>query len=266
MRRSYSGLRTKASRAKAVALDFRSRSVASPGTISLSGGQGYSPLLHVFQHLLNQYGYGVIGLVVMLEAMGLPLPAESIIIGSSLYAAGSHHLEIRWIVVSAVVGAIMGDNFGYLIGKALGHRLLERYGGRVGITEDRLLLGRYLFRKCGGLIVFIGRFIAVLRVFVALLAGANRMPWHSFLLYNALGGIVWAGGYAVAAYVLGKQFLRLSGTVAIVAGVCAVIAAVSVFFFFKHNEKRLTEEAIADAKLQDAGGHGHRRRGRGKSL
>lgn len=194
--------------------------------------------------------------------MGLPLPAESVIIASALYAASTHHLEIRWIVVAAVAGAIMGDNFGYLIGKKIGPGLLERYGPKIGITSDRLTLGRYLFRRRGGLVVFIGRFIAVLRVFVALLAGANHMPWPSFLLYNALGGIVWAGGYAIAAYLIGKQILQLSGTVAIVVGAGAVVVAVLVFLFLKRNEKRLTDEAIADARRHEQSSAARRARKR----
>lgn len=92
-----------------------------------------------------------------------------------------HHLEIRWIALAAVTGAIMGDNFGYLLGHHFGYSILKKHGKKVGLTDERLMLGRYLFRKHGGIVVFLGRFVAVLRVFVALLAGANRMPWHSFL-------------------------------------------------------------------------------------
>ncbi|CAI9121057.1 DedA family protein [Brytella acorum] len=188
----------------------------------------------------------------MFESMGLPLPAESIIIGASLYAAATHHLEIRWIVLAAVSGAIMGDNFGFLIGRALGYRLLRRYGKKIGLTDERLMLGRYLFKRHGGLIVFLGRFVAILRVFVALLAGANRMPWRSFLWHNALGGLCWAGGYAIATYYLGKGFLKLSGPVAIVAGVVVVISAVFMMIFLKRNEKRLTDEALADARQEES--------------
>ncbi|GBR38822.1 hypothetical protein AA101099_1384 [Neoasaia chiangmaiensis NBRC 101099] len=217
-------------------------------------------LLHFLQHLLNEYGYGVIGIVVMFESMGLPLPAESIIIGSSLYAASTHHMEIRWIVVAAVTGAIMGDNFGYLIGRAVGYRLLQHYGKKVGLTEDRLTLGRYLFKRHGGLVVFVGRFVAVLRVFVALLAGANRMPWGSFLWHNALGGIAWAGGYAIGAYLLGHEILRLSGPLAIGVGTIVTIALGIALVFLKRNEKRLTEEALRDAEQEEHGGGWNRRK------
>ena len=200
--------------------------------------------------LFAQYGYAVVGIVVMLESMGLPLPAESIIITSALFCATTHKLSITGIIIAAVAGAIMGDNFGYLIGRALGLKLLQKYGPKVGLTPERLL-GRYVFLKHGGSVVFFGRFIAVLRMFVALLAGANHMPWHTFLWHNALGGLCWAGGYAICTYLLGNEVLKLSGPVGLGFGACAAIAIVASFLFLKRNEKRLTEEAMKAAEKDE---------------
>lgn len=205
-------------------------------------------LLHHLDHLLEHYGYSLVGIIVMLESMGAPLPGESLIIGTALYCAATHKLDIVWVIVVAIAGAIMGDNLGYLIGRSVGFRVLARWGGRIGLTEERLLLGRYLFRKHGGKVVFFGRFIAILRTFAALLAGANRMPWHTFLLYNTLGGIGWAGGYSLAAYLLGSQVEKISGPLGIGFGIVAVLVLGSGFLFLKRNEKRLTEEALAAAK------------------
>ncbi|MCQ8279112.1 DedA family protein [Acetobacteraceae bacterium KSS8] len=210
--------------------------------------------MHHLDHLLAHYGYGLVGLVVMLESMGAPLPGESLLIGTALYCATTHRLDIGWVIVVAVIGAIMGDNFGYLIGRSVGFRVLARWGRHIGLTEDRLTLGRYLFRRHGGKVVFFGRFIAILRTFAALLAGANRMPWHSFLFWNALGGIGWAGGYSFAAYLLGNQVEKLSGPIGIGMGVLAVLIAVPTFVFLKKNERRLTEEAMKEAKAEKSGG------------
>ena len=192
----------------------------------------------------------MVGVVVMLESMGAPLPGESLLIGTALYCAATHRLEIGWVIAIAIAGAIMGDNFGYLIGRSLGFRLLARWGGHVGLSDDRLTLGRYLFRRHGGKVVFFGRFIAVLRTFAALLAGANRMPWPSFLLYNALGGIGWAGGYSLAAYLLGSQMERISGPLGLGLGIIAVVVVGSAFVFLKRNEKRLTGDALAAARKE----------------
>ena len=211
-------------------------------------------MFHHLDHLLAHYGYGVVGLAVMLESMGAPLPGESLLIGTALYCATTHKLEIGWVVAAAVAGAIMGDNLGYLIGRSLGFRLLTRWGGHVGLSDDRLTLGRYLFRRHGGKVVFFGRFIAVLRTFAALLAGANRMPWLPFLVYNALGGVGWAGGYSVAAYLLGRQMEKISGPLGIGLGVIALIVVGSVFVFLKRNEKRLTNDAMTAARQEPIAG------------
>ena len=111
-----------------------------------------------------------------------------------------------------------------------------------------MTLGRYLFRRHGGKVVFFGRFIAILRTFAALLAGANRMPWPSFLVYNALGGIGWAGGYSLAAFLLGRQMEKISGPLGLALGIVAVAAVGSAFLFLKRNEKRLTTDAMAAAR------------------
>ncbi len=204
-------------------------------------------LIHHLDHLLQHYGYGFVGVIVMLESMGAPLPGESLIIGTAIYCATTHRLDIVWVIGTAILGAIMGDNFGYLIGRSIGFRLLARFGRHVGLSDQRLKLGRYLFRRHGGQVVFFGRFVAVLRTFVALLAGANRMPWGSFLLYNALGGIGWAGGYGTAAFLLGREALKISGPLGLVVGCIAAVVVATGFMFLKRNEIRLTRQAEAAA-------------------
>ena len=199
--------------------------------------------MHGLDHLFSEYGYLVVGLGVMLEATGLPLPGESLMIGAAIYAATTHRLDIFVIVPVAAAGAIVGDQIGYLIGRSVGFRVLARFGRKVGLSEERLELGRYLFRRYGGRVVFLGRFVAVLRTFVALLAGANQMAWHSFLLWNALGGIGWTSLYGFGAYVLGDAVKRVSGPIGIAMAVAGAIALVCGLVFVKRNERRLLEEA-----------------------
>ena len=132
------------------------------------------------QQLIATYGYWAVGVIVALESMGIPLPGETVLVLAALYAGGHHDLNIWGIIASAAIGAILGDNVGYLLGRELGYRLLRRYGRYVGLTDTRIKLGQYLFLRHGGKVVFFGRFIAVLRVLAAFLAGANRMDWRLF--------------------------------------------------------------------------------------
>ncbi|GAC1363348.1 MAG: hypothetical protein NVSMB38_45610 [Ktedonobacteraceae bacterium] len=85
--------------------------------------------------------------------------------------------------------------------------------------------------------------IAVLRAFAAFLAGTNRMRWPRFLLFNAMGGIVWATIYGLGGYFLGNNVHRLTGTVGIVAGVLAAIIIIGFLLFLRRNEHRLEDEA-----------------------
>lgn len=199
--------------------------------------------LRGLNHLLEQYGYGVVGVGIMLEATGLPLPGESLLIAAAIFAATTHRLNIFVLVPVAAVGAICGDQIGYFLGRWIGRRALARIGKKVGLTEERLELGRFLFRKYGGSIVFFGRFVALLRTFVALLAGANHMPWHSFLLWNALGGVGWTSLYGFGAFILGDAVKEVSGPVGIGLAVVGGVALIGGLIFVKRNEKRLLDEA-----------------------
>jgi membrane protein DedA with SNARE-associated domain len=121
----------------------------------------------------------------------------------------------------------------------------------LGLTEDRLNLGRYLFRRYGDAVVFFGRFIAILRSLAALLAGANRMPWHSFLLWNALGGIGWTSLYGFGAYLLGDAVERISGALGIGLAIAGGAAVVAIFIFIKRNESWLMKEARRDMRHEE---------------
>lgn len=198
---------------------------------------------HTMNELLQTYGYGLVFAVICLEAMGMPLPGESMLIASSIYAATTGRLSLFYLILAASAGAIIGDNLGYIIGRWAGFPLLKRYGSRVGLNERRMNLGTYLFKQYGGRVVFVGRFIAILRTFVALMAGASHMDWKVFLLWNAVGGVVWTSLYSSGAYLLGNQMQRIAGPIGIALGVVAAIAAVTAVVFLRRNEKRLEDKA-----------------------
>ena len=204
--------------------------------------------LHSLHHLFNEYGYTVIFVGIMLESIGLPLPGESLMIAAALYAATTRQLNIFILVPVAAVGAISGDQIGYFIGRWIGYRMLARWGHKLGLTDERLEFGRFLFRRYGAGVVFFGRFVAILRTFAAVLAGANRMPWHRFLLWNALGGVGWTALYGFGAYGLGDAAKRLKGPVGIGLAVVGAAALLAAFIFIKRNENRLMEEARREMK------------------
>jgi membrane protein DedA with SNARE-associated domain len=182
--------------------------------------------------LFARYGYAVIFVGVLLENTGLPVPGEtSVLAGAALAQFG--RLSLPWVIVTAVTGAIIGDNMGFYIGRRGGRVLAERYGWRVGLTRERLEEFDRFFARHGAKTVFIARFITGLRVVCALLAGGSEMPWSEFVFYNATGAIVWATTVAMAGYFLAYSWdtlERLIGNVGLVGLIVAlVLVAVAVW-------------------------------------
>jgi len=196
-----------------------------------------------FSPLIAQYGYWIVAAAVGIESMGIPVPGETMLVTAAVYAGATHQLNIVLVIVTAAVGAIVGDNLGFVIGRRFGYPLLLRHGHLLGITASRLKLGQLLFLRHGGKIVFFGRFIAVLRALAAVLAGVNGMPWSRFLVFNASGAMAWAGGYGTVPYLLGEQVERFTKPVGIVIIVGAVAGGMLSIRFIDGHEVTLEAEA-----------------------
>ena len=194
-------------------------------------------------HLLATYGYWAVLVFVAIESIGIPFPGETMLLIAAIYAGTTHRLSIPLVIVAAASGALLGDNIGFWIGREGGYRLLRRYGRYIRLDERKLKLGQYLFRKHGGKVVFFGRFVALLRALAAFLAGTNRMSWPRFLLFNALGGIVWATLYGLGGYLLGKNIDRFTGPLGTITIVLAVLITLVFLVVVRRNEHRLEEEA-----------------------
>jgi len=104
-----------------------------------------------------------------------------------------------------------------MVGRRFGLPLIRRYGRYIRLDENRLLIGRYLFFRYGNVVVFFGRFVAVLRMFAALLAGANSMPAGRFFFFNITGGVCWACLFGFGAYAVGAEIYTISGTLSVIS-------------------------------------------------
>jgi membrane protein DedA with SNARE-associated domain len=189
------------------------------------------------------YGVVVVFAVVMMESAGVPMPGETALVTAAIYAGTTHRIGIAALLGAAAAAAIVGDNIGYWAGRSFGFNLLLRYGPYVHLTPPRLKMGQYLFLRHGGKIVFFGRFVAVLRTFAALLAGVNLYDWPRFLLFNALGGIVWALTFGLGGYFLGRTIENVTRPLALAGLAGAALALAAGALVFRRYEKRWTEEA-----------------------
>jgi membrane protein DedA with SNARE-associated domain len=194
-------------------------------------------------HLITTYGYLAIAVVIGIESMGIPLPGETMLILAAMYAVRNSDLNIWLIVAAAATGAIIGDNGGYWIGNRMGYPLLRRFGSRFGLSDRRIKLGQYLFAKFGPWVVFLGRFVALLRILAAFLAGVNRMNWPLFMLANAAGGVLWASVFAFGGYYLGKIVFEVQGTLGPIIFAGAAIMVFALGLLVRHQEGRFQERA-----------------------
>jgi membrane protein DedA with SNARE-associated domain len=195
--------------------------------------------------LIQAYGIGVLFAVILIECLGLPLPGEAALITTALYAGSTQSIGIMTVIAVAAIAAVTGGCLGYLIGRSAGVRLLTRYGRYVRLDHARLQIGEYLFLRHGGKIVFIGRFVPLLRTFAAILAGANRMPWPHFLSMNVLGGVVWAALFGGGAYLFGHEIRTVARPVSILLFVAGIGAMAAGYIFFRRHERELAARAEA---------------------
>ena len=157
---------------------------------------------------LGHWSYLIIFLAAALECAaftGLFVPGESLVLASGFFVHQGV-LELDATMAATVLGAIAGDNIGYQLGRRLGREWLLRHGARIGVTRARLDLADGFFARHGPKAVFVGRFVGFARALVPFIAGASRMPYRRFVLYDALGGSLWGAGFVLLGYGLGASW------------------------------------------------------------
>ena len=204
--------------------------------------------------LIPTYGPWIIFGIVALESAGVPLPGETILVAAALLAATTGQISIVVVVLASAGGAIVGDGIGYMVGRRFGLPLIRRYGRYIRLDENRLLIGRYLFFRYGNVVVFFGRFVAVLRMFAALLAGANSMPAGRFFFFNITGGVCWACLFGFGAYAVGAEIYTISGTLTVISLGLFIATGFALSIFMRRNEvtlRRRAELALQNIRADD---------------
>jgi membrane protein DedA with SNARE-associated domain len=198
------------------------------------------------KELIHQYGAWIVFALVFLESIGLPLPGEAILVSAAIFAGTTQELSIVLVLFAAIVGAILGSIIGFWIGDRYGYPLLLRYGSYIGLTETRIKIAQYLFRRQGIIVVLIARFVAVMRSVVGFIAGANRMPFTNFMIANSGGAAGWALFYGLGAYYLGKGVEEFAKPFALALAVIAAIVIVSAIIYWRRIERQLADAAERD--------------------
>jgi membrane-associated protein len=195
-------------------------------------------------------GYAAVFAFVAIETMGVPVPGETALIAAALLA---HHgqMDIVVVVLVAAAAAILGDNVGFAIGRRVGRRVFAAPGPLHSHRMAVLERGEPFFERHGAKAVFLGRWVAGLRIASAWLAGMNRMRWRVFLPWNALGGFVWAASVGFTVYALGRvaeHVIKVVGP----AAAAAVIVLAALLVLRHHRRQR--RRAAVDARTASSGG------------
>lgn len=209
--------------------------------------------LDTLRNALSTLGYPAVALFIMIESTGIPFPGETMLLLASFYAAVDHRLQIPLVIACAALGAIVGDNLGYLIGRTGGYALIQRFGRYIFLKPHHLQKAQNFFAKHGNKTVFLGRFVAVLRAWAAFLAGVNHMRWSTFLFYNAVGGILWAIVYGCLGFFAGRLFHdnfgaveQLARTISWTGAVLIVVVVIVAYIVFRLRRKHRLAEHIDD--------------------
>jgi membrane protein DedA with SNARE-associated domain len=195
-------------------------------------------------NFISSYCYIAVFLLVGLESLGIPLPGETALITAAAFA-GLGRLSIYVLVPAAATAAILGDNCGYWIGRKGGLRLVRCYGRLLHVDETKIERAREFFDKYGAKTVFLGRFIALLRTWAALLAGVASMRYAVFMFYNALGGVIWATLFGTLGYLFGRNLPTLEHYVGQASLALVLLAALLVALFlgaqwFRKNSSQIS--------------------------
>lgn len=197
---------------------------------------------------IAHWGYIAVFVMTALEGFGFFfIPGETTLMAAAIVAGHTGRLDIIVVLLAAICGAIIGDNFAFLMGRHFGFPLLRRYGHIIHVDEKRLKFIQYLFLKYGKPIVFIGRFVVILRAWEAFLAGANALPWRTFAPVNAAAIVVWACVWGLGAWAVGQASKDILVWLSIgILIVIVILLTIGSIYYHRHEEEfeAKAEEAL----------------------
>jgi membrane protein DedA with SNARE-associated domain len=215
-----------------------------------SGSQPVLPgFLNSLASPLQHFGLWAILALVLLEDFGIPVPGETVLIAGAIFA-GSGQLNIVAVGVIGFVAAVVGDNIGYGIGRFGGRALVERWGKYVFITAERLDKAEAFFKRHGGKIITIARFIEGLRQANGIIAGITDMHWLRFVAFNALGAALWVGTWVSVGYFAGQHITTIYNAItrySLYAAIAAVVLIAAWLLYRLRKHRRALADAVEQA-------------------
>jgi membrane protein DedA with SNARE-associated domain len=207
-------------------------------------------LLSGVGHLVAHWGYPAVGLFVLLEDFGVPVPGETVLVVSAVYA-GAGRLNVVAVGVIALAAAIVGDNIGYAIGAFGGRPLIERFGRYILLTPERIDRAEAFFARQGGKVVVVARFIEGLRQANGIIAGASEMTWRRFVFFNALGALLWVAVWLAIGYSAGGHIGAIYSTATHYELYLLIVVGVALLLLVARAVRRRRRRARIDQRSTD---------------
>lgn len=195
----------------------------------------------IIRSVLDQWGYVAIFGALLGESTGLPLPGETILVLASFLSHKGTSLRIHWVILVGIVGAVLGDNIGFLVGRCYGPHLMRWLRAKFHIDED-IDVAKHQIRHHGRATVFWARYIFGLRTITGPVAGALGMEWKEFLVFNVLGAASWVMAISFSVYAFANVFNSLLGFLEKLSWIIAVVVFTVGFILWRKKKKSLQRE------------------------
>jgi membrane-associated protein len=201
-------------------------------------------LLESIRHLLHSI-YDVEGIIrtggpllvciiVFIETgffVGFFLPGDSLLVTAGVFAAAGV-VPLKWLLLPVMLCAIVGDQIGYWIGRSAGAALYRREDSFF-FRRSHLQRAHDFYEKYGGRAVILARFVPIVRTFCPPVAGAAKMPYASYLVFDIVGGISWVGAMILGGYFLGHLVPNIGKhihyVIAVVIALSVLPAVISIY-------------------------------------
>jgi membrane-associated protein len=203
-------------------------------------------------HLLQTGSLILITFIIFAESgllLGLFLPGDTLLIAGGVFAS-QNKLSLGWLILLSALATIAGYQLGYLLGERAGPRIFTRQDG-ILFRRDYMAHTEKFFKRHGWKTILVARFIAIVRTIVPLVAGMGKMDRQLFLIFNALGGIIWSAGLILLSFWVGTRVPNLDKYIEflVIAAVFLTWAGLVYEFYKKRSRRREIFSAIKEEYL-----------------
>lgn len=194
----------------------------------------------------STWGYLIIGLAALVESvplLGILVPGGTIVILGGVFASEAQ-LSIPFLIVSASLGAVIGDTISFSIGKKYGEEFLIKYGPHIGFKEEYLYITHRMCIQYGGWVLIIGRFNQIARPFVPLVVGSTRYKYYAFWGFALIGAFIWSILSIYIGKIARESWEVISAEIGIIGGIIFSAIIIAVVLFIRYEVKKLKKNKI----------------------